>query len=121
MSQLSYVAGSAVIASGLVFIAAALLMQEIRSRLVAILVAAKSPVSVELSDWSVSGGRIPGHYGAIKKEFIWGERSSELALNPEAASLVRTARVLYVVREAGRICGLAFLTWFLWVGFAGGR
>lgn len=119
MSPLFYVSGSAVIASGLVFIAAALLMQEVRSRLVALLVAANSPFSMDLSDWSVSGGRIPGHYGAIKKEFIWGAKSQELVRNPDAAPLVRTARVLYLVREAGRLCGFASLAWFLWVGLSG--
>lgn len=118
MSLLFYVSGGAVIASGVVFIVAALFMQEIRSRLVALLVAAKSPFSMDLSDWSVGGGRIPGYYGAIKKEFIWGAKSQELECNPETAPLVRIARVLYVVREAGRFCGFASLAWFLWVGLA---
>lgn len=119
MSHAFYLSGTAVISSGLVFIAAAVLMQEVRSKLVASLISQKSPLSMELSDWSVSGGRIPGHYGAIKKEFIWGPQSLELASNPITAPLVRKARLLYVVREFGRFCGFASLAWFLWVGVSG--
>jgi hypothetical protein len=119
MNQAFYLSGTTAIASGLVFIAAAILMQEVRSQLVASLISQKSPLSMELSDWSTSGGRIPGHYGAIKKEFIWGPQTLELASNPITAPLVRRARLLYAVREVGRFCGFASLAWFLWVGVSG--
>lgn len=121
MSQTSLLAGSAIFACGLIFIIAAVLMQEVRSRLVALLIEQKSPLSLALSDWTVSGGRIPGNYDAIKREFIWGSQSLELAAHPGAAPMVRAAKVLDVVREAGRVFGLASLVWFLWVGIAGAQ
>ena len=105
--------------SGIVFAAAAVLMQEVRSRLVTLLIAAKSPMSMELSDWGVSGGRIPGNYDAIKKQFIWGPQSRELLKDPSTAPMVKVAKVLYVIREVGRVCGLASLALFLWSGFVG--
>jgi hypothetical protein len=106
-----------IITAGLLFIVAAVLMQEVRSRLVHLLIQQKSPLGTELSDWSVSGGRIPGHYGAIKSEFIWGLGAAALLQHSGTKPLLQAARVLYVVREIGRYCGLAGLVWLLWCAF----
>jgi hypothetical protein len=119
MSQEFFLSGAAAISCGLVFIVAALFMQEVRSRLVSVLIELKSPLSMQLSDWSVSGGRIPGNYGAINREFIWGPQSVQLAGHPKTASMVRAARALYLVREVGRVGGFLSLAWFLWVAAAG--
>jgi hypothetical protein len=121
MNQTYFLSGAAVIASGLVFMLAAVLMQEVRSRLVSVLIEQKSPLSMQLSDWSVSGGRIPGNYGAIKREFIWGPQAVELVSHSATARMVRAARVLYVVREAGRLCGFISLAWFLWAAVVGAQ
>ena len=111
--HLTWLAG---VISAVLYVGASLLMQEVRSRLVSVLLAEKSPMSMELSDWTVSGGRIPGNYDAIKKEFIWGTPSLELAKNPKTQALLKKAKVLYVVRRVGvysLIGSIAVFFWFL--------
>ena len=111
--HLTWLAG---VISAVLYVGASLLMQELRSRLVSILLAEKSSLSMELSDWTVSGGRFPGNYDAIKKEFIWGARSLDLANNPKTQPLLKAAKVLYVVRRIGvylLIGSIAALFWVL--------
>lgn len=109
------------ITSAVLYVGASLLMQEVRSRLVSILIAEKSPLSMELSDWTISGGRIPGNYDAIKKEFIWGTPSRELARNPKTSPLLRKAKVLYVVRRIGVYSLIASISGLVWVLASGAR
>ncbi len=110
--HLTWLAG--IVSAGL-YVGASLLMQEVRSRLVQILLAEKSPLSMELSDWTISGGRIPGNYDAIKREFIWGSPSQQLAANPRTLPLLKRARVLYIVRRVGVYSLTASILLFLWV------
>jgi hypothetical protein len=74
------------------------LKQVVRARLVAKLLAAKSPLATEISDWSLSG-RL-GYYRAVKTEFIWGKRASELSTHPESAWSVPVLRVLLLAQYA---------------------
>jgi len=110
--HLTWLAG---IISAVLYVGASLLMQEVRSRLMSVLLAEKSPLSMELSDWTVSGGRIPGNYDAIKKEFIWGAPSLELAENPKTLSLLKSAKVLYVIRRVGVYSLIGSIAFFFWV------
>jgi hypothetical protein len=116
--HLTWLAG---IISAALHVGSSLLMQEVRSRLVSLLLAEKSGLSMEISDWTVSGGRIPGHYDAIKKEFIWGPRSQELASNPKTLPLLRKARVLYVARRVGIYSFIASIAGFFWFLASGER
>jgi hypothetical protein len=102
----------AILVGGVAFIVSAIAMQEVRSRLVNVLTLEKPSMAPLVSDWSISGGRLPGHYQAIKKEFIWGQSSVELLGLPATAGLVRMARRLYVIREAARYIGLVGLVAF---------
>jgi hypothetical protein len=110
--HLAWLAG---VISAALYVGASMLMQEVRSSLVSLLLSEKSGLSMEISDWTVSGGRIPGNYDAIKKEFIWGARSEELASNPKTLPLLRKARVLYVVRRVGVYSLIASIAGFFWV------
>lgn len=94
-------------------------MQEVRAKLVGLLVLSKHPAGTEISDWSVTGGRIPGYYSAIKKEFIWGSKARELLSVSGTAPLLQRAKVLYVVREAARITWLIGFASLLWFAFSG--
>lgn len=114
MNSYPVVAIGIIFGSGLLFIVSAILMQEVRSKLVTALIAQKSSLSMEISDWSVSGGRLPGNYSAINKEFIWGKRAQELLKWQGTRTLLRLSRVLYVVREIARCMGMVGLTMFLW-------
>jgi hypothetical protein len=116
--HLTWLAG---ITSAVLYVGASVLMQEVRSRLVAILLSEKSPLSMELSDWTVSGGRVPGKYDAIKKEFIWGAPSLELARNPKTLPLLRKAKILYVARRIGVYCLIASIAVLFWVLASGAR
>lgn len=70
--------------------------QAVRSKLVATLLAQRSPLATEVSDWTNSGG----YWWAVKSKFIWGKSSAALRSLPEVGWSVPVLRALLVVQYA---------------------
>ena len=68
--------------------------QAVRSRLVATLLAQRSPLATEVSDWTNSGG----YWWAVKNEFIWGKASTALRSLPGVGWSVPVLRALLVAQ-----------------------
>ena len=68
--------------------------QAVRSKLVEKLIAQRSPLATEVSDWSNSGG----YWWAVKSEFIWGKSSTTLRSRPGVSWSVPVHRALLVLQ-----------------------
>ena len=102
MLEPPWIFGLFIIVFFLGFLGAALAMQVLRSRLVQTLLVERSPLTTEVSDWTMSGGRPPGYFNAIKREYIWGQKSEPLLSSRTTNAIIRKARFIYVVREIAR-------------------
>jgi len=70
--------------------------QAVRSKIVSTLLAQRSPLATEVSDWTNSGG----YWWAVKNEFIWGKSSAALRAIPEVRWSVPVLRALLVAQVA---------------------
>jgi hypothetical protein len=99
-----------VLCLGVVFILLTIVLQELRSKLVLVLTAARSSLASEISDLTANGGITRGYYVAFRREFIFGSRAAEIERVPQAATLLPWIRLVIRAQQLARVAAMcAFL------------